>query len=440
MRKPVIAIVGRPNIGKSTLFNRLLGRLTAIVSDLPGTTRDRLYAEAEWHGNEVTVIDTGGIILGNADDMAEMIYEQVEAAMEEADIIFFMVDAREGLTALDFAIAERLRRFPKPVLLVANKVDHHNVRESLYVLYELGVGDPLPISAYHGTGIDDLMDRAGAILPASEPGQKEELGTKVAIVGRPNVGKSLFLNSILGEQRAIVSEKPGTTRDALDVAFDWEGHRFILVDTAGIRRRGRIEPGVERYSVLRSLRAIDRAEVALLLIDAVEGLTAQDTHIAGYVHQVYKGIVVVINKWDLIEKGKEEEAEYRYRIQKDLQFMPYAPILFASAKFGTGIDEVLATVIDVVAERQKRIHTALLNTTVEGMIKAHNPPREQGRSLKVLYVTQTSAAPPTFVFFVNDPRLIHFSYERYLENRLREAFGFRGTPLHLIFRGRRSKS
>lgn len=449
MSKPVLAIVGRPNVGKSSLFNRLVGEQMAIVQDQPGTTRDRLYGDSEWNGVEFTVIDTGGLVLdetlpGAADLSSEEIVrrtrEQAQQAIEEADVILFMVDARSGLTAADEEIAEVLRRSDKPVIIGANKAESEERRLNAVEFYQLGLGDPIPISAHHSVNTGDLLDEIVANFPPPEEEAEDEAVTRITLVGRPNVGKSRLLNALLGQERVIVSDIPGTTRDAIDTDLTFgEGEdlrKVTLIDTAGIRRRGHIEVGVEKYSVIRTLRAITRSDVVLLLIDATEGITAQDTHIAGYVLEQYKSIVLVVNKWDLVEKDSNTLAEFTARLRQELNFIPYVPIMFISAKFGQRTHKVLPTALAVADERKKRIPTAQLNKLMKEATTAHPPPSKPGKWLKFLYATQAETSPPTFIFFVNDAEAVHFSYKRFLENRLREAFGFEGTPLHLIFRTR----
>jgi len=434
MTKPIVAIVGRPNVGKSTLFNRIIGERLAITEDLPGTTRDRIYGDASWGGHEFTLVDTGGLELSPGSDLIQKVKEQVEVAIAEADVIIFLVDVLNGVTVPDADIAQALRRSGKPVVLAVNKADNEQRRQEALQFYEMGIGDPVPLSAYHATGTYELMDRVIALLPPPSPATAEEGVMKVAIVGRPNVGKSLLLNAILGEERAIVNEAPGTTRDALDTPFRYRDQPVLLIDTAGIRRRGRVERGVEHYSVLRALRAIDRADVALLVAEATEPMTAQDLHVAGYIQQAFKGIVLVINKWDLVQK--KEKAPYIQQARQQLRFMPHAPIVFTSALLGEGTEEVLAAAWMVYQERLKRIPTAPLNKVVRDALVSHAPPMVRGSRLNILYATQTGVNPPTFVFFVNNPALVHFSYRRYLENKLRQAFGFDGSPLRLIFKGR----
>jgi len=434
MTKPIVAIVGRPNVGKSTLFNRLVGKRLAIIEDEPGTTRDRLYADIVWRENALTLVDTGGLLLTPDSDIAQRVKEQVEVAIAEADVIIFLVDVVDGVTHMDRDIAEMLRRSNKPVMLAVNKVDNERRRLDAAEFYELALGDPLPISAYHDIGVDELLDQVVERLPYIPPEEELEM-MKVAIVGRPNVGKSTLLNAILHQERAIVAETPGTTRDAIDTVFEYNGERILLIDTAGIRRRGRIGSGIERYGAARALRAIARADVALLLTEATEPLTAQDAHIAGYIQQAFKGMVLVVNKWDLVEAVADRD-QYTWEIQRRLRFMPYVPIFYVSARLGKGVEDILKAAREIYEGRKKRVPTALLNSMVHDAVAAHAPPSVAGRKLKILYATQAEINPPTFVFFVNDPTLVHFSYRRYLENRLRQSFGFKGTPLRLIFKRR----
>ncbi len=432
--KPVVAIVGRPNVGKSTLFNRLIGERKAIVEDRPGTTRDRLYGEAEWNGRAFIVVDTGGLLLQDEDVFAPHIREQVRAAVEESDVILFLVDGREGLTAADEEIAELLRHTAKPVFLAVNKADNLARRLDAVEFYALGLGEPMPISALHGIGTGDLLDAVVERFPPATWPDEEDESVRVAIVGRPNVGKSSLLNRLLGAERAIVSERPGTTRDAIDTRLTWDGRAVTLIDTAGIRRRGRIERGVERYSVVRALRAIDRAHVALLVVDATEGVTAQDTHIAGYILDAYKSAVVVVNKWDLVKKDTYTMLEYEQRVRQALNFMDYVPVIFVSAKTGQRVRKTLDLAVKVYDERFARIPTGELNRLIAEATARHSPPSEGRRKLRIRYVTQADVNPPTFVFFVNHVDLLHFSYERYLENTIRSAYPFLGTPLRFVFR------
>jgi len=463
---PLVAIVGRPNVGKSTFFNRMLGERVAIVADMPGTTRDRIYGDTDWNGREFTLIDTGGLELGSEipvgqigldgqpGDIMKRVQAQAQLAIEEADVIVFMVDAQAGITAADEEVADLLRRTQKPVVLAANKADNAKLRQDAVEFYTLGIGEPITLSSTQGTGTGDLLDLIVDALPPeeerSEDEEDEEI-TRIAIVGRPNVGKSSLLNAILGFQRSIVSDVPGTTRDAIDTEFEYKDKKLVLIDTAGIRRRGRVGPGVEKYSVLRASRAIDRSDVALLLIDASEGLAAQDTHIAGEIQEKAKGVVVIVNKWDLAQAQRREEREgifpnpndeiesaerYRKIIAEGLKFIPYAPIVFASAKTGYHVQSLFDIVLNIAEMRYLRVPTSRLNEVVQEAIRRHNPTIFKGKVMKIYYATQTQVNPPTFVFFVNDPQALHFSYERYLENQLRYAFSFKGTGIRLQFRAR----
>ncbi len=434
MSKPIVAIIGRQNVGKSTLLNRLAGERIAIVADLPGTTRDRIAADVSWPGGEFTLVDTGGLEVRPHSTLAQEVKEQVEVAITEADVLIFLVDVRDGVMPPDMEIANIVRRASKPVVLAANKADNDKLETQAVEFYHLGLGEPLAISAYHGLDTAELLDRIGALLPPPSPVEAEPGIMKVAIVGRPNVGKSMLLNALLGRERVIVDEAPGTTRDAIDTLLDFEGQNVLLIDTAGIRRRGRLGVGVERYSVIRALRAIDRADVALLVLDATEPLTAQDTHIAGYIEQAVKGIVLLVNKWDLITDNNKNE--WNGFVRSRLKFMPYAPVLYISAQFGQGVAEVMPQVCQVYQERLKRIPTAQVHSVIQQAVAAHSLPRKGSKHLKVLYATQAEVNPPTFVFFVNDAKLIHFSYRRYLENKLRQAYSFAGTPIRLIFKSR----
>ncbi len=434
MGKPMVAIVGRQNVGKSTLLNKLAGKQVAIVEDLPGTTRDRVFANVSWQGAEFTLVDTGGLELEPRSTIAQGVKEQVEIAIAEADVIIFLVDAKDGVTPTDLEIADMLRRVRKPMLLAANKADNPRLEMSATEFYQLGLDEPLAISAYHGLGTAELLDRLITLLPTPSPMESESEGLKVAIVGRPAVGKSMLLNAITGEKRAIVGETPGTTRDALDTLFDFDGQNVLLIDTAGIRRRGRVGRGIEQYSVIRALRAIDRADIALLVLDASEPIAAQDTHIAGYVQQAAKGIVLVVNKWDLIEN--KNMTEWDKYIRSQFKFISYAPILYTSAKSGYGVNKIMSQVREVYQERLKRLPPATVNDVVQKALASHSRPRSGSKQLKVFQATQTEVNPPTFVLLVNDAKLIHFSYRRYLENSLRQTFGFTGTPLRLVLKAR----
>ncbi|MEI6045470.1 MAG: ribosome biogenesis GTPase Der [Chloroflexota bacterium] len=442
MTKPLVAIVGRPNVGKSTFFNRVVGQKVAIVEDIPGTTRDRLYGDAEWNGRHFTLIDTGGLEFeltkeeeAETDEIIRQTRNQAQAAIEEADVIVFMVDAKTGLTASDQEIADVLRRTKKPVILAANRADSEERRQNSVEFYELGVGEPIPVSSYHGTNTGDLLDAITNQLP-DEANDEEVKSIRIAIIGRPNVGKSRLLNSILGQERVIVSDIPGTTRDAIDTEIVINEQQITIIDTAGIRRRGHIEQGIEKYSVMRTLRAINRSTVVLLVIDASEGITAQDAHIAGYALDAVKGIVLVVNKWDKIEKDSTTMQDYTAKIRQELEFLSWVPMVFTSAKFGQRVNKVLDLALQVAEERRKRVPTATLNKLIREAVDEHAPPTKPGKWLKVLYATQADIDPPTFVFSVNDVKQVHFSYERYLENKLRQSFGFEGTPIRLVFRGR----
>ena len=437
--KPLVAIVGRQNVGKSTLLNRLAGRRIAIVEDLPGTTRDRLTADVSWLDKEFTVIDTGGVEAKGSSSFTSEINRQVNIAIDEADLILFLVDAKDGLMPSDQDLAALLRPVKKRVMLVVNKADNDRLDMAAPEFSRLGLGEPIAISAYHGRGINDLLDALLARLPVSAAPAfaKPVGGLKIAIVGRPNVGKSMILNRLLGEERVIVSAIPGTTRDAIDTTLDFGGQSVILIDTAGIKRRGRQGGGVDKYSVIRSLEAIDRTDIALLVLDAGELVTAQDLHVAGYIQQAFKGVIIVVNKWDLAKTLDKNEVTRCLRA--NLKFMRYAHILYTSAMDGTGMSDIMPQAIEVYQERLKRIPTAELNSTVQQVLAAHTPPHKGMHLLKFFYATQAEVNPPTFVFFVNDATLMHFSYQRYLENQLRRNFGFEGTPLRLIFKTRGEK-
>jgi len=439
-RKPLVALVGRPNVGKSTLFNRLVGARLAIVEDMPGTTRDRLYADAEWQGRVFTVVDTGGLVLTPSDEITAQVRAQVQVALDEADVIVFLADIMDGLTHADMDIADILRRTQKPVILAINKADNPKREQGIHEFYALGLGEPLPISALQGKGIGELLEaitHALPTLPAEEEVRPHAL--HIALVGRTNVGKSSLLNRILGEERVIVSEQPGTTRDAIDTVVRFHGQEIVMIDTAGIRRRGRIEGGVERYSVLRALKAIGRADVVLLLLDAVEGVTAQDAHIAGYIYEQAKSTIVLVNKWDLVEKDSSTQSQYEAYIRRELKFMPFVPVLFVSALTGQRVGQILPLALRVNEQRQQRLSTEQINAILREATARHSPPSKYGKKLRFYYGTQVEINPPTFVFFVNDERLVHFSYERYLENQIRQYYKYEGSPLRLIFRGHKEK-
>ena len=456
MPKPIVAIVGRPNVGKSTFFNRLIGERRAVVDDAAGTTRDRQVGEAEWNGVAFDVVDTGGIepvrrgsdrgpaLAEDSADFVTEIRQQAEVAISEADAVIFMTDVASGPTAADREVARVLRRhqvkrdgkLTPPVILAVNKTENVAREAEAMEFYELGMGDPMPISAIHGTGTGDLLDALVAVLPeapAPEYGE-EDTSIKIAIVGRPNVGKSSLLNRLLGEERAIVSPVSGTTRDAVDTPMMYEDKELTLIDTAGLRRRGHIDPGVEKWSTIRAFRAIARADVALLVVDATEPFTAQDAHIAGYILDEYKSVVVIVNKWDAIEKDEHTLVEYTRRLRSEMGFLEYVPVLFISAKTGQRVEQVLPTALRVQEERLVRVPTSELNRILREAVDT-NPPHPRGeRQLKISYATQARTDPPTFLFFVNDPELMHFSYKRYLENVLRRSYSFLGTPVRMSFR------
>ncbi len=456
MPKPVVALVGRPNVGKSSLFNRLAGERLAIVDDTPGTTRDRIFSEADWNGRDFAIIDTGGIdpshggraplSIGSADFIKE-IRLQAQVAIRDADVVLFVTDGETGMTEPDREVAEILRRSQKkledgdfwpPIFLVVNKCESEERRNAAAEFYELGLGDPYPVSALHGTGTGDLLDDLVAAFPP-QPDTEEDEGVKIAVAGKPNAGKSSLLNKLAGAERAIVSAIPGTTRDAIDTLIEYDGLPVTLIDTAGIRKRGKIDPGVEKYSVLRAFKAIERADVVLLVIDAETGITAQDAHIAGYILEAWKSCVVLVNKWDAIEKDNLTMEDYTRKIRQDLNFMDYVPLLFISAKTGQRVDKVLPLALQVQEERLARLTTSQLNQVLHNAQDVHPAPSRAGRQMKIYYGTQVRSDPPTFMVFVNDPRLMHFSYMRYLENRIRDAYGFIGTPIRIVAKGRREK-
>jgi GTPase len=446
-RKALVALVGRPNVGKSTLFNRIVGRRLAIVSEVPGTTRDRLYAEAEWGGAGFIVVDTGGIevtegrntapLSEDSEQFLPLIRQQASIAIQDADVIVHVVDGQSGLSAADQEVADILRQTQKPVIVAANKLESTRLWDTAYEFYALALGQVFPVSALHGSGVGDLLDGVLDALPdwATEE-EAEDDSVKIALLGRPNTGKSTLLNKLIGEERAIVSPIAGTTRDAIDTRFRWHGEEFTLVDTAGIRRRGKIEPGVEKYSVLRAIKTLQRADVALLLIDAQDGVTAQDAHIAGMLTEAASGVIVLVNKWDLVVKDTHTLAAYEQQLRQELNFLSYAPVLFISALTGQRVNQIMSLVVEINEARYQRVPTGALNRLMREVVAQHPPPSKAGKRLKFFYATQPGVAPPTFVFFVNKPEWVHFSYQRYLENQLREQFGFVGTPIRLIFRAR----
>ena len=434
MARPVVAIVGRPNVGKSTIFNRVIGDRLAIVEDKPGVTRDRLYGVGDWSGKSFSIIDTGGIEIDGEDEIMRSVRMQAELAIEEADVIIFMVDAKAGVTHADDEVAHMLFRSRKPVIVAVNKVDNLGRSDDIYEFYSLGFGEPIGISGAHGTGIGDLLDAVVERLPVIEDDEYDEDVIRVALIGRPNVGKSSLVNAILGEERVIVSDVAGTTRDAIDTPFEKDGQKYVLIDTAGMRKRGKVYETTEKYSVMRSMKAIERADVVLVLINGEEGIIEQDKHIAGYAHEAGKASIFVVNKWDIVEKDEKTMHQFEQSIRDHFLFMTYAPVVFLSAKTKQRIQKLLPVVVRVSEQHAMRIQTHLLNDIVSDAIAINPPPSDKGKRLRINYVTQVSVKPPTIVIFANDPGLMHFSYQRYLENKIRSAFEFEGTPLRLITR------
>ena len=435
MSKPLVAIVGRPNVGKSTFFNKVAGRKISITEDRPGVTRDRLYADAEWRGRAFSMVDTGGIELKSQDTMWREIKKQAEVAIDTAHVILFFVDGKEGLTASDYDVADMLRRSKKPVILVVNKIDDYS-EDKLFEFYSLGLGEPYAVSSEHGTGLGDLLDEVVSYfekIPA-----EDDNSIKIAVVGKPNAGKSSLVNRLLGFDRSIVTDIAGTTRDAIDTRFTApDGGEYTIIDTAGIRKKSSVEDDIEYYSVMRAFDAVRRADVCILVVDSTEGLTEQDTKIIGYVHEQGKPSVVVMNKWDLIEKDTNTINEFQAKLKEDLKFMDYFRSLYVSAKTGQRTDKILAAVKEVYANSKRRIQTGVLNDVISSAVRANEPPSYNGRRLKIYYSTQVAEAPPVFAIFVNDGRLLHFSYERFLENTLRSAFDFSGTPIKIVTRDKK---
>lgn len=437
MAKPVIAIVGRPNVGKSTFFNYISGKRVSIVEDTPGVTRDRIYADAEWRGRTFTMIDTGGIESKTNDHILQHMRRQAQLAIELADVIVFVVDSRDGITASDEDVAVMLRKSSKPVLVAVNKVDSiGKMNDNVYEFYNLGLGEIYPISSLHGHGTGDLLDACYEHFPTADEDEDDEDVIKVAVIGKPNAGKSSLINRVLGEERVIVSDVPGTTRDAIDTNVVIGEDKFLFIDTAGIRKKSKIDKGVETFSVIRSYGAVDRADVCLLMIDAEDGVTEQDTKIAGYAHDQGKAMIIAINKWDLIEKETSTFENFKKDVRQKLSFMQYAPVLFISAKTGQRVNNIYETVKYVHEQSARRISTGMLNDFLNEILAKVQPPSDKGKRLKIFYMTQASVKPPTFVVFINNIELMHFSYERYIENQLRDAFGFEGTPIRFILRER----
>ena len=441
MSKPMVAIVGRPNVGKSTFFNYIVGKRISIVEDTPGVTRDRVYAEANWRGKDFTVIDTGGIEFDSSNDILSQMKQQVDIAINMADVIVFMTDAKQGIMASDNEIALILKKSKKPVILVCNKADNFGSdAPEIYEFYNLGLGEPHRVSAANAIGIGDVLDTIYELLPSKEKDLDEDSIVKVAIIGKPNVGKSSLVNKILGENRVIVSDVAGTTRDAIDSEFENEHGKYVFIDTAGVRRHSKIEEKIEKYSVLRTLLAIERADVCLLMIDANEGVTEQDTKIAGEAHEAGKGIIIVVNKWDIYEKQSGTLEKYTKEIYNKVPYLSYAPVLFISAKTGQRVDKLFGMINDVAEQNAKRVSTSVLNQVLNEAIAVVQPPTDKGRRLRIYYMTQASTKPPTFVVFVNDKKLFHFSYERYLVNQIRKEFDLTGTTVRMIVREKINKN
>lgn len=438
--KPLVAIVGRPNVGKSTLFNKISGQRISIVEDTPGVTRDRIYADATWLDKNFTLVDTGGIEPAGKDEILVQMRRQAELAIEMADVVILMVNVRDGLTANDQDVAAMLLKARKKIILAVNKVD--NIGDppfEFYEFYNLGLGDPVAISSTHGLGVGDLLDRVCSEFPEDADTSEDEEEIKVAVIGRPNAGKSSLINRILGEERVIVSNIAGTTRDAIDSHYEKNGDKFLFIDTAGMRKRGKIDETVERYSVVRSLAAVDRSDVCVIMIDGSEGLTEQDTKIAGYAHEQGKACILVVNKWDSVDKDDKTMNNFKIKVKEHFAYMSYAPIMFISAKTGQRVDKLLEEIKEVNVQHKRRITTGMLNDILNEAMAKQQPPSDKGKRLKIYYGTQASIAPPTFVLFVNDKELFHYSYLRYIENQFRLAFGFEGTPLHFIVREKNNK-
>lgn len=435
MAKPVVAIVGRPNVGKSMLFNKLVGKRLSIVEDTPGVTRDRLYADCEWNGRTFTLIDTGGIEPRTDSEMLKFMREQAEIAIENADVIIFMTDLKTGVTSSDHDVANMLLRSNKPIVLAVNKADSiGDPPAEFYEFYNLGIGEPIAVSAVHGHGTGDLLDKCSEYLKDTEESVEDGGEIKVALIGKPNVGKSSLTNKILGEERVIVSDIAGTTRDAVDTAFENEHGKYVFIDTAGIRKKSKVDDDIERFSVLRASLAVERSDVCLIMIDAREGVTEQDTKVAGVAHDAGKACIIVVNKWDLVEKDDKTLRKEEEKIRKDLAYMTYAPIIFISAKTGQRVEKLFEMINKVYAESTKRITTGMLNNVLADAVARVQPPTDRGKRLKVYYITQTGTQPPNFVIFCNETALFHFSYRRYLENKIREVFGFEGTPIRIVIR------
>ncbi|ENG9336507.1 ribosome biogenesis GTPase Der [Listeria monocytogenes] len=436
MAKPVVAIVGRPNVGKSTIFNRIVGERVSIVEDVPGVTRDRIYNSAEWLGKEFNIIDTGGIDLSD-EPFLEQIRAQAEIAIDEADVIIFITNGREGVTDADEQVAKILYQSNKPIVLAINKVDNPEMRDQIYDFYSLGFGEPYPISGSHGLGLGDMLDAVRAHFPKEEEEEYPDDTVKFSLIGRPNVGKSSILNALLGEDRVIVSDIAGTTRDAIDTTYTFDGQDYVMIDTAGMRKRGKVYESTEKYSVLRAMRAIERSDVVLVVINAEEGIREQDKRIAGYAHDAGRAIIIVVNKWDAINKDEKTINVWTEDIREQFQFLSYAPIVFVSAKTKQRLNNLFPLINQVSDNHSLRVQSSMLNDVISDAVAMNPSPMDKGKRLKIFYTTQVAVKPPTFVVFVNDPELMHFSYERFLENRIREAFPFEGTPIRVIARKRK---
>jgi len=434
--KPVVAIVGRPNVGKSTIFNRIVGERVSIVEDIPGVTRDRIYSSAEWLTYQFNIIDTGGIEIGDEPFLAQ-IRHQAEIAIDEADVIIFITNGREGLTPADEEVAKILYRSNKPVVLAVNKIDNPDMRENIFDFYSLGFGDPFPISGSHGIGLGDLLDEVVKHFNKRSEEEYDDDVVKFSLIGRPNVGKSSLVNAILGEDRVIVSDIAGTTRDAIDTTFKFNGQEFVIIDTAGMRKKGKVYESTEKYSVLRALKAIERSDVVLVVLNGEEGIIEQDKRIAGYAHEAGKAVVIVVNKWDAVEKDEKTMKQFEQKIRDHFLFLDYAPIVFLSAKTKKRLHTLMPSIIQASENHAMRIPTNVLNDVIMDAVAMNPTPTDKGTRLKIFYATQVAVKPPTFIIFVNDPELLHFSYERFLENRIRDAFGFEGTPIKIIARARK---
>lgn len=436
MAKPVVAIVGRPNVGKSTIFNRIVGERVSIVEDVPGVTRDRIYNSAEWLGKDFNIIDTGGIDLSD-EPFLEQIRAQAEIAIDEADVIIFITNGREGVTDADEQVAKILYRSNKPIVLAINKVDNPEMRDQIYDFYSLGFGEPYPISGSHGLGLGDMLDAVRAHFPKEEEEEYPDDTVKFSLIGRPNVGKSSILNALLGEDRVIVSDIAGTTRDAIDTTYTFDGQDYVMIDTAGMRKRGKVYESTEKYSVLRAMRAIERSDVVLVVINAEEGIREQDKRIAGYAHDAGRAMIIVVNKWDAINKDEKTINVWTEDIREQFQFLSYAPIVFVSAKTKQRLNNLFPLINQVSDNHSLRVQSSMLNDVISDAVAMNPSPMDKGKRLKIFYTTQVAVKPPTFVVFVNDPELMHFSYERFLENRIRDAFPFDGTPIRVIARKRK---